>query len=382
MNESKNKPAERKITNNGDLEAYQKHWFCVAISASGDTFKEVSESPAGIQEILNGSAVAWVDYRTDDFEKEAPVAAIDMGFSDLLISSFIGDDNVTYQDFDTEMGMRFPSVQVRQLEVKLNPLLVLLRRNFILTIHPLSMDRRFTRLRRYSDIVLKKIPITIDDKDKLTILLTRIVDENNERNFDQLREIEERGDKLNKELADPDTPREVLGPRIYHMKHALITYLNALWETVDVLHALRYGDADLVTDDTRLLDRIGVLIDDVNRQIGLAEHMSEVLASGLEVLQTIDNNQLQALNNRMALVMTYLTIAATAVLVPNTLATIFGSSAFQLGPEDIGWYTTLLVLSTVIATGLVYWWVRKRGWIPKMTKPGEGQPPTSRLRRK
>jgi magnesium transporter len=162
-----------------------------------------------------------------------------------------------------------------------------------------------------------------------------------------------------------ETPREKLGPEIYDMKHALITYLNALWQTVDVLHALRYGDAELITDDQKILYRLSLLADDVNRQIGLAEHLSEVLASGLEVLQSIYNNQLQALNNRMAMVMTYLTIIGTAVLVPNTLATILGNSAFAMEPNDVGWYWALLVGSTVVATALAYWWVKRRGWLPK-----------------
>jgi magnesium transporter len=193
----------------------------------------------------------------------------------------------------------------------------------------------------------------------------RIIDQNNDRNFEHLRQIEEHGDNLNKRLMDPRTPRNILGPEIYGMKHALITYLNALWETVDALHDVRYGDAELLTDDSRLLDQLGILAEDVKQQIGLAEHLSEVLASGLEVLQSIYNNQLQVLNNRMALIMTYLTVLGTAVLVPNTLATIFSNPAFAMGPDDIGWYTVLLVVSTVVATALSFWWVKRSGWIPK-----------------
>jgi magnesium transporter len=199
----------------------------------------------------------------------------------------------------------------------------------------------------------------------LTALLIRIIDQNNDRNFEHLRQIEEHGDALNKRLMDPQTPRAILGPEIYGMKHALITYLNALWETVDALHDVRYGDAELITDDAHLLEHVGLLAEDVKQQIGLAEHLSEVLASGLEVLQSIYNNQLQVLNNRMALIMTYLTVLGTAVLVPNTLATIFGNTAFAMTPEDRGWYIALLVVSTVVATGLCFWWVRRSGWIPK-----------------
>jgi len=197
------------------------------------------------------------------------------------------------------------------------------------------------------------------------MLLIRIIDQNNDRNFEHLRQIEERGDDLNKSLMDPETPRAMLGPQIYLMKHSLITYLDALWETVDVLHDLRYGDATVLTDEPELLKRVEILAQDVSHQISLAEHMSDVLSSGLEVLQTIYNNQLQAMNNRMALLMTYLTVLGTAVLVPNTLATVFGNSAFAMANNDIGWYVTLLVVATVLATVLAFWWVKKSGLIPK-----------------
>jgi magnesium transporter len=114
-----------------------------------------------------------------------------------------------------------------------------------------------------------------------------------------------------------------------------------------------------------LLEQIGLLAENVRQQIGLAEQLSEVLASGLEVLQSIYNNQLQVLNNRMAMIMTYLTILGTAVPVPNTLATIFGNSAFAMTPSDRGWYIALLVVSTIIATWLAFWWAKRSGWFPR-----------------
>jgi len=358
-----NETTQKAVTSQS--ETFQKRWFCVALSPSGNTVKIDAESPAAFLEALSHSTIAWIDYWTDNFDKDAPVAAAQLGFSDLLISSLTGDSRLTYQDFDTEMGIKLPSIQVRQLDVQAHPLLLFLQKNFVLTVHPVNIDRRFIRLRRYSDTVLRKIPLNACIEDKLTLLLIRIIDETNERNFEHLQQIDERGDELSKDLMDPTTPRDRLGPKIYEMKHALITYLNALWQSVDVLHALRYGDAQLITDDPTLLYRINLLTEDVNRQISLAEHLSEVLASGLEVLQSIYNNQLQALNNRLALVMTYLTIVGTAVLVPNTLATIFSSSAFDLKSNDIGWYVALLVISTIVSTWLVYWWVKRQGWIPR-----------------
>ena len=141
--------------------------------------------------------------------------------------------------------------------------------------------------------------------------------------------------------------------------------MDTLWATLDVVNSLRHGDAELITDSPKLLARLGILSDDVNRHIALSEHMSEVLVSGLEVLQSIYNNQLQILNNRLALVMTWLTILGTAVLVPNTLATVFSNPAYEMGPQDRTWYSILIVGSTIIATYMAYWWIKKKGLMPE-----------------
>jgi magnesium transporter len=346
-------------------ELFQKRWFCVGLYPSGKAYKQDAESPIPFLEIMNRSVVSWVDYITDDPIKDIPLVAAQMGFSETFITSMGGETPITYQDFDTEMWMRIPSIQIRGTDVKAYPLLMLIRKNVVFTMHVSLVDKRFIRLRRYSDTILKKIPLDGLPEDKLTILISRIIDANNDSNFRHLRVIEERGDDLNQDLMQSETDRSQLAPKIYEMKHALITYMNALWDSVDVLHALRYGDAELVTNDDKLLDILSVMTDEVKSQIGLAEHMSEVLASGLEVMQTIYNNQLQHLNNRLALVMTYLTIVGTAVLVPNTLATIMGNSVFNIGPSDLWWYLLLMIGATILATVGVWYWIKRMGWIPK-----------------
>jgi len=350
---------------NSTSELFQKRWFCVGLFSSGKTFKQDAESPIPFLEIMNRSLVAWVDYISDDPLKDIPMVAAQMGFSESFISSLLNDTQLHYQDFDTEMWMRFPSIQIRGVDVKDYPLLMLVRKNFVFTLHVSMVDKRFIRLRRYSDTILKKIPLEGLPEDKLTILISRIVDANNDSNFRHLRVIEERGDDLNEALMNTKTDRSTIAPKIYEMKHALITYMNSLWDCVDVLHALRYGDAELITNDEKLLDMISIMTDEVKSQINLAEHMSDVLASGLEVMQTIYNNQLQSLSNRLTLVMTYLTIVGTAVLVPNTLATILGNSVFSMGPEDLWWYLLLMIVTTVGATWFVWGWLRRMGWLPK-----------------
>jgi magnesium transporter len=261
------------------------------------------------------------------------------------------------------MGLMLPAVTVKKFDVFVSPILILIRKDLILTIHDEKVNR-LVRFSRYADAFMRKIKPSLVEPDKLSIILTRIIDENNNKNFDYLREIEAQGDELSKILMDPTTPRGIIGPEIHSMKHALINYLDTMWATLDVINSLRHGDAELITDSPKLLARLGILSDDVNRHIALSEHMSEVLASGLEVLQSIYNNQLQVLNNRLALVVGWLTLLGTAVLVPNTLATIFSNSAFEMGPEDKWWFSILLILSTIISTLMAYLWVKKKGLLP------------------
>jgi magnesium transporter len=343
-----------------------KQWYCATLATSGTVLSSESDTHTTFINNLGCAAISWVDYVTEGtFETEATEAAKTLGFSEKFSVSFCGQPRLGYQDWDTEMGLKLPSIQVKQEGVETHPLVFLLKKNFILTIHPRSVDRRFSMLRRYAETILKKIPAGLATEDKLTVLLLRVIEYNNERNFENLRKIDERGDELNRSMADPAVPREKIGPQIYLMKHSLLTYLNALWDTLNVIHTLQSGDAELITNDEALLNKVAVASDAVKQQISLAEHMSDVLASGLEVMQTIYNNQLQQLNNKFALVMTYLTIIGTAVLVPNTIATILGSSAFNLQPEDLIWYWPLLIGATILATVMVYLWIKKKGWLPK-----------------
>lgn len=357
--------AEQAAANVCELPSSRKAWFCAALMPDGRIIRQEASSPEGFTNILNEASVGWVDYSAVDFDSEAPAAAQMFGFSKGLVTPIVCEPTINYQDLDTEMALRLPAVRVDQFDVKVYPVLVLLTRNYLMTVHTSQTDVRFGRLRRYSGTMLKRISPELSLPDKLTMLVIRIIDENNDSNFQYLRRIEEHGDELNRDLSNPTTPRELLGPKIYSMKHALIAYMDALWESADVINSLRFGDADLLSDDQRLLDRVGLLTANVGRQIGLAEHMSEVLASGLEVMQTIYNNQLQVLNNRLSTVTAWLTVLGTAVLVPNTLATIFSNSAFDMGPEDIWWYVIVLVLSTALSTWAAFSWVRRRGLIPK-----------------
>jgi magnesium transporter len=297
-----------------------------------------------------------------DIAKDGAEIATLLGFSASLVPEVIKGYHASFIDGETELGIMVPAVMISKLDLRSYPLVILVRKDLIVTIHSEEVVR-LVQFSRYADVYMRKLPDSMPLGDRLTSMLVRILDENNSRNFEYLREIEEEGDEMSELLLDPKTPRMEVGKQIYNLKHTLITYLNTLWRTLDVLHNLRYGDAQLVSDNPKMLAQIGLLVEDVNRQISLSEHMSEVLASGLEVLQAIYNNQLQILNNRMALTITWLTVLGTAVLVPNTLATIFGY-VFNLDWRLQLWTLTVMFVATGLATYLAYWWVTRKVQLP------------------
>lgn len=343
---------------------YKARGFCATLSKSG-TQSMRSDDLEDFFPLIKQASIAWVDCIVDDVEKDAVQVAAKFSFSELLVTRLLKNVRSGYEDYDTEMGLLLSAIYVKNFDVSIRPLLILLRKDLILSIHT-SETKRFFHIRRYAETFFKKLPKDLKQGDRLTLVLIRIIDESNSKNFEHLQEIEESGDELSKDLANDRTPRVKLGERIYQMKHALIVYLSGLWATADTLYELRYGDADLLSDEPSVLDRIGLMINEVHSQIGIAEHLSEVLASGLECLQSIYNNQLQVINNRLSFLMGILTIIGTALLVPNTIATVLSqTNVFQFTPKDMGWYLALIVTSTVIATVFAWFAVKRMGFLPK-----------------
>ena len=364
LHQEQNEAQPGSAEQNGTASLMQKNasslnpTFCVAMLKNGNTIK-VEGRISDFLKTINEADFSWINVQVDDLKADALSISSMLGFNpamadELLLQRFSG-----YVDEVTELGLLLPAVHVHNLEVEINKLLVLMRPNLIATIHSAKVTR-LVKFARYATTSFKKIPKHLKPIDKISSVLVRILDENNERNFDGIRAIQEQGEKISEHLIEFRKARDNLGTDIYKMKHALITYLETLWAGLDVVHYLRYGDADAITDDPFILRKISMLSNDLTRQISISEQMSAVLASGLEVLQSIYNNQLQVLNNRLSSVVVWLTILGTAVLVPNTIATIFG-----IGPiaEHVEWHQILitLIIATVVATFGMYWYVRKKG---------------------
>ncbi|MDD1695225.1 MAG: CorA family divalent cation transporter [Methanoregula sp.] len=329
--------------------------FCILLYPDGRIDRQVDQPVAEYFTMVKEASIAWIDCSIKDDEKEIEQLAVLAGFTKVPIPKLTHGFYSAYEDYDTELGIMLPSVTVKGEKMTVHPLFVLIRDNLVLTIHSYEINR-LLRFSRYAQPFFKRISAE-STPDKITLTLERIIDENNDRNFEYLREIEMHGDAISKSLIEEDVAKKKIAHDIYQMKHVLIDYLNVLWATKDVVDSLRYGDADLITNDEKLLGRIGILSDNIDRHIELSEQMSNVLASGLEVMQSIYNNQLQSLNNRFALVTAYLTVLGTAFLVPNTIATIAGSGVMEGSMARQWWYVPLLAASTIVATLVSFLWV-------------------------
>jgi len=329
--------------------------FCILLHPDGKIDRLIDRPLDEYLAAIPSVSLAWIDCSTKEDEKEIEQIAQAARFSKIPIPKLTTGFYSAYEDYDTELGIMLPSVTVKGEKTTVHPLFILIRDNFIITVHSDEINR-LLRLSRYAPQFFKRIS-TESTPDKMTLMLERIIDENNDRNFEYLREIEMHGDTISRSLIEENVAKRQIAHDIYRMKHVLIDYLNVLWATKDVVDSLRYGDADIITNDEKLLGRIGILSDNIDRHIELSEQMSNVLSSGLEVMQSIYNNQLQNLNNRFALVTAYLTVLGTAFLVPNTIATIAGSGIMGGTMAEQWWYVPLLVISTVVATLVSFLWV-------------------------
>ncbi|MCX6697838.1 MAG: hypothetical protein NTV84_09885 [Methanoregula sp.] len=179
----------------------------------------------------------------NEIEQIAQIA----GFSKIPIPKLTTGFYSAYEDYDTELGIMLPSVTMKNDEMSVHPLFVLIRDNFILTVHSVDINR-LLRFSRYAQPFFKRLTAE-STCDKITLMLERIIDENNDRNFEYLREIEMHGDAISKSLIEESIAKKKIAHNIYLMKHVLIDYLNVLWATKDVINSLQYGDADLITND-------------------------------------------------------------------------------------------------------------------------------------
>jgi magnesium transporter len=319
------------------------------ITTQGSSFKLANISPEEILSVSSSCTVSWTECIVDDLPEAAKDVTKALGITldpSIVLASYLSG----YEDRGEILGLMLPTIMFTGSKVRVTPMLIYLRKDHIVTVQD-EHAGKILRLSEYASTFFRRLPTKPEEwADRQTTLLIRIIDELSEHNFTVLRMIVEAAEQIEIDLAGlRQIPRD-LTVEMSSIKTSVLTFLNAIWATHTTVHSLRYGDPDMVTDNDTILSKFDVVLAGLERQIQMAEHVLEVLTAGMNVLQT-------EVSNKLGSFLLWLSVIGTAVLVPNTLATIYG--AFP-APESMSLTRLLaLIFSTAGATYGSYWFVAK-----------------------
>jgi Mg2+ and Co2+ transporter CorA len=330
----------------------------VHITANSPPSKFFSEDTTKLAKVAEKAEIAWSNCIVDDVRKDAEAVAAVFKFNINLVKKALEGRYSSFVDNETQVALMLPSIQVKSGQIKIHPVIVLIRPGLILTVQDKDITR-FANFARYAETHLRKMHAVWDRTDRLTWILLRLIDENNERNYTGIKTLAGQIDKLGKLLADQDLGFAKIADATYDLKHNVTFFLSALWENYHTLRILNHGDIQMLSGRPEILDRFTQLIDENAWYIQLGENLTLILGSGAEAMQDYHNIHLVKFNNILTFVTTWLGVLGTMFLVPNTIATAMASSTFQLGTGDAWWYALMLLTATLVSCGTVYYLVQR-----------------------
>ena len=78
------------------------------------------------------------------------------GFTQVPIQKLLSGFLSSYEDADTELGIMMPAIIVKAFDVKVRPVVVLIKGNLIMTVHEGDVNR-IMKFARYAPTFIKKI---------------------------------------------------------------------------------------------------------------------------------------------------------------------------------------------------------------------------------
>ncbi len=321
----------------------------VAGLLEGTPFKKPTVEIDELPGIISSGHLTWIECVVDSIIDDSPKILEKLGITmdaSVLLSGYVS----SYEDRGDTLGLMIPFVVPGNNKTLTAPILIFMKKDLIVTIHD-DYGGKITRLYNYAPTVLRKLPKEADTwADGQTILLARIIDEICESNFSILRLIVERAEQFEIDIAGSRQVTRDISLELSNMKTSLLTFLNAVWATYDTVHNLKHGDADMVSDDEIILGKFEVILGRLDRQIQMSENVMQMVATGVNVVQT-------EVTNKVTILIIWWTVAGTAELVPNTIATVFG---LYPNHETVFFPIVATVVgSAILATAVAYFYVRK-----------------------
>ena len=319
------------------------------LESEGTPFKKPSVQLDEAARTIALGNLTWIECVVDSIITETPKILENLGITmdpAVLLSGYVS----SYEDRGETLGLMLPFVITGNNKTQTSPILIFIKKDLIVTIHD-DYGGKIARLYNYSSTLLRKLPKDPQHwADRQTILLVRIIDEISETNFSILRLIVERTEQLELDLAGSRQIERDLSLELSNMKTSLLTFLNAVWATYDTVQNLKYGDADMISDDDSILAKFEVILGRLDRQIQMSENLMQMIATGINVIQT-------QVSNKLGLLIVWFTVAGTAVLVPNTLATVF--SIFPDHANNFVWMLPAIIISTILSAFVTYKYTKR-----------------------
>ena len=158
--------------------------FCILLYHDGRIERLVDHPVDEYFAAIKDASIAWIDCSIRNDEKEIEQLTQRAGFTKVPIPKLTHGFYSAYEDYDTELGIMLPSATVKGEKMTVHPLFILIRENLVLTVHSDEINR-LLRFSRYAQPFFKRIAAD-NTPDKITLTLERIIDENNDRNFEYL----------------------------------------------------------------------------------------------------------------------------------------------------------------------------------------------------
>ena len=217
------------------------------IEGQGVPFKRESIELEEAAQIVSLGNLTWIEVVVDDIVAETPDILTRLGITmnaSTLLSGYITE----YEDAGDTLGIMVPFIFTAESRTQTSPCLIFMKKDLILTIHD-DYGGKITKLYNYTDTLMRKLPQAPESwAERQTMLLFRLLDEVSETNFSVLRSIVERAEQVEIDLAGARQVSRDLSLELSNMKRSVLSFLNAVWATHDIVRNLKYGDPDMVSD--------------------------------------------------------------------------------------------------------------------------------------
>ncbi|MFQ5762839.1 MAG: magnesium transporter CorA family protein [Candidatus Bathyarchaeia archaeon] len=305
-------------------------------------------------ETLTSAESVWIDvvYPTaDDIEKIATLAGLEVAF----LKASLGRRGPTRIRLHDGTAVMLPLLRWEE-SLEPSSLLAVVKGNMLLTLR---------------DASLNPIVSNVEDAIKTHVkagrgidhyyLFYRLVNEIVVSNFHALKTLRDSVEEL--EITSlRDVQRNII-PMISGIRKKNARFRDVLTAERHLLDYLRDTTLPLAPSDLHRRT-LSEAWNELGNQLSNVDSLSSALVT------TISMRDLE-ISTRLTKIITFLTVIATVLLLPNTIATIFGIPSFPLAadstPFTIGqakifpWF--LIIIAIIVSTLLPLVWLVRKGWM-------------------